>query len=118
MKLEQEAWHKIKKYTIIILSLICIGFFVLYMINRNEATNIELEYLDKIKKEKIILRDSLTLELKKNTKDIRDSISSILKQNPEVKYIPYEKTRYKDRNVDSAIYVLRRARHNIQLRNQ
>jgi uncharacterized membrane protein YhiD involved in acid resistance len=103
-----------KKYAIIALCLIAIGQFVFYKINSKDATEVELEYQEKIKAIEQIAREEASDEIKEITKEMNDTIQYYLKKNSQIKYKPYEKLIYVDRTRDTAIHVLNRARHLLQ----
>jgi hypothetical protein len=104
----------LKDYVIIALVLFAIGQFVFNKINNKDALEVELEYKEKIKKEKQIVREEANKEIEKLLQDTQDTIDKLLEQNARIIYKPYERRIYVDRSLDSALHVMQRAKGLLQ----
>lgn len=87
-----------------ILMAIALGFSVfLYLLEKSAREDAENKFAEE---KKVALRkqaDSLNLEFDVKSVEFEEKITELSTREQEIKYIPYEKLRYIDRNVDAAL---------------
>lgn len=95
-----------------ILILAIVGQFFLY---KNQKSFLEQENLD-LKEEKKVeikkVRDSAFAKIEEITISSKETFDSILNISQKIKYIPYEKLIYADRNLDDALDIISNYRYN------
>ena len=83
------------------------GFLVAYIfILNNKLEKLENEFDERRKKEIQLLEEQKNREFKNLIEIFSDSITDLKNQSEKIKYIPYEKAYYMDRDVDTALDVI------------
>lgn len=98
----------------VIIALMCISAGQ-YFVFKNKVSSLENENADLKEEKKNELkrvRDSATVRIDTLISRSNRSFDSILKQNVEIKYVPYEKLVYPNRTLDDALDVISKYRYN------
>lgn len=104
--------NKLKNYIIIALLISLIGLFFFFRIKVKDLEN-KLDSGEQERKEQLQkVRDSAYRTIVKTVYESKIKIDSISKLKDKIKYIPYEKLLYADRDLDSALDTIAEYRYN------
>lgn len=98
---------------IVVVLLIAVGVIgFLYFTEKSLREDAENKFAEEKKLALRALTDSLNAEFTVKTVEFEGKITDLSNREQEIKYIPYEKLRYVDRNVDAALDTIAKYRFN------
>jgi len=104
--------QKAQPYIIIALLILLIGLYFYFDWKTNKIQSEFLEYKTKEKVELIRVRDSASLRIDQVIEKSNKRIDSIANLPLKIKYIPYEKPYFINRNLDTSLDILSTYRYN------
>jgi hypothetical protein len=108
------------KILIGLFAILTIGIVAQYFIYKNEVSFLEQENLDLLEEKKTDLkkvRDSAFVKINEITVNSKNRFDSIANIPPIIKWYPYEKPIFINRDVDSALDIISRYNYNSEKSN-